>query len=73
MNQGDNNTEVAKELTLEEMLDQNKQAEEVKRKRIMEIAARHQSEFIDNKYADFEELLGMEEIEKTQNAKKQPN
>lgn len=55
-----------KELTLEEMIDQNKQAEEVKRKRIMEIAARHQSEFIDNKYADFEELLGIEEIEKTQ-------
>jgi hypothetical protein len=65
LNSGDNETAV-KELTLEEMIDQNKQAEEVKRKRIMEIAARHQSEFIDNKYADFEELLGMEEIEKTQ-------
>ena len=47
LNQGENETAV-KELTLEEMLDQNKQAEEVKLKRIMEIAARHQSEFIDN-------------------------
>lgn len=64
LNQGDTEA-AAKELTLEEMLDQNKQAEEIKRKKIMEIAARHQSEFIDNKYADFEELLGMEEIEKT--------
>ncbi len=45
------------------MVEEAKAREEEKKKRIKEIAARHQSEYIDNKYQDFEELLGMSEIE----------
>ena len=46
-------------MTMEDFQKQVRLDDEVKKKRILEIARRHITEFIDNQYADFEEILDM--------------
>ena len=51
------------------MRSQARKVDEAKRKRIQEISARHETEFIDNQYEDFEEILGMTKGERDPNKK----
>lgn len=58
---------------MEEVLDNAKREDEIKKKRLKEIAKSHMTEFIDDRYADFEQILGMSEMEKNDKNKQQNN